>query len=179
MQKCNDSDGKFIRIQVNNSCDKSTLEMLDVLSAYKEMPIEVCTIVSYGNLQYKKEILEIGKRIFGSRFLYIDKYMTPDSYAIWMSNINVLVLNQDRQQGLGNSFLALAMGVKLFIKSTVTTYNHFNEKGFVCYDTLSIPRLNFKNFLEYPLEKRKKNMERVKTFFSGEDLAKLWKPIFK
>ena len=96
-----------IVIQINNSCDKSTLEILDTLSRFKDENIIVKTVLSYANLDFKEPIIQKGKEIFGEKFKYIDTILSPADYAKYISENNILILNQNRQQGVGNSYLAL------------------------------------------------------------------------
>lgn len=165
-------------VQINNSCDKSTLEMIDTLSAFSKNNIKVRTILSYGELKYREEIIKKGKEKFGDKFVYQVALMSPSQYSEWMSNVDVLVLNHNRQQGIGNSFLALALGAKLYIRSTVTTYKHFLSRGIMCYDSLKIAGMSFQTFVMKDKDEVEKNKRLVKQFFDNEELARLWKPVF-
>lgn len=166
----------YIQIQINNSSDDSTLSMLDTLKIFANQNIKIVTILSYGKLEFKNEIISKGKDIFGDKFSYLDKYLSPEDYAEWLSNNDIYILNQNRQQGLGNSFVSLASGVKLFINSFVTTYNHFNDKGIKVYDTLSIKDLSYEEFCRYP--EKNENMNNVMFFFDDSYLKKCWDPVF-
>ena len=113
----------YVTIQINNSSDVSTLEILDILSKFKNEKIKIRTILSYGKLEYKQDIINKGISIYGDKFSYIDTLLTPEKYAEFCVENDILILNQNRQQGLGNSFLALQFGQKLFIRSEITTYD--------------------------------------------------------
>ena len=165
-------------VQINNSCDESTIEMLKVLSKYSSENIHVRTIVSYGKTQYRDKIIECGKRLFGSRFSAIDVYMSPREYSRYMASNDVIVFNQNRQQGLGNINLAIALGVKVFVRSEVSSYAHYTRLGVIVYDTDSISELSFEDFACMPENVRANNLSKGLSMFDEELLARLWRPIF-
>lgn len=172
-------DHDYVAIQINNSADDSTLEMLDILSKFRDENIKIRTILSYGKTQYNDEIMKKARAIFGDKFEYLDSYMAPAEYAQYMAQNDILILNQNRQQGLGNSFATLTLGGKLFIRSEITTYMHFNSKGIKVYDTNEIKNMDFKQFVEYPANIKKNNQENAKMFFEDSYLKKLWQPVFE
>lgn len=174
----NKNKHKYIQIQINNSSDKSTLEMLEILSKYSDENIRVRTVLSYGDLEYKEKIIALGKKIFKKNFSYIDEYLPPEKYAEVLAENDIYILNQDRQQGLGNSFATLAVGAKLFIKSSVTTFTHFNDRGIVVYDTYDIKNITYDEFISYNENIKRQNMDKVKCFFENEYLKELWIPVF-
>lgn len=168
----------FVKIQINNSCDKSTLEMLDVLSKFKDEKMVVSTILSYGDMKYKSEIIEKGIKNFGSKFEYTDELIKPDEYAQFFAQNDILILNQNRQQGVGTSYLALALGCKLFIRSEITTYKYFSSKGIQIFDTNKIKDMSYFEFLEYINETKENNINKSKMFFDENYLKSLWGEIF-
>lgn len=169
----------YIQIQINNSADKTTLEMLDILSKFKDENIKIATILSYGQLEFKEEIIRKGKEIFGVKFEYLDKYLTPSEYAQFLAQNDILILNQNRQQGIGNCFSNLTLGSKVFIKSEITTYNHFNSKGIKVFDTNEIKNMTFEDFISYTEEIKQTNMQKALMFFDDTYLKELWKEVFE
>lgn len=169
----------YTRIQINNSCDESTLSMLDLLSKFKDENIKITTVLSYGNLQFKDSIIEKGKELFGDKFDYIDKLIPFQDYANHLAQNDILILNQNRQQGLGNIFASLALGVKVFIKSDITTFKHLNEKDTVIFDTNKIKDFSFSEFINYPHEIKDINMSNSKKFFEDNYLKELWDKVFE
>lgn len=170
---------KRIHVQINNSCDGSTLEMLYILSSFNRLDVEVSTILSYGDCRYKEEITRVGNELFGDRFSYTDSFEDPEEYVRRMAKVNVLIMNQDRQQGLGNITLGLALGTKVFIKSTVSSYAYFTSKGIVIFDTNTIANLPFKEFVAYSREDRNRNMELACQFYDEERMKTLWEEFLK
>lgn len=168
----------YIQIQINNSCDISTLEMLDVLSKFKDENIKITTILSYGQIKFKEEIINKGKAIFEDKFEYLDNYLAPQEYAQILAQNDILILNQNRQQGIGNCFSNLALGSKVFIKSEITTYNHFNSKGIKIFDTNEIKNMSFGEFILYSKDIKQNNMQKSSIFFDDKYLGNLWEGVF-
>lgn len=166
----------FIKIQINNSADKTTLEMLDILAKFKDENIKITTILSYGQMDFKDEIIKKGRKIFDDKFEYVDKLMTPSDFAKHLILNDILILNQNRQQGIGNSFASLALGCKVFIKSSVTTYNFFHRNDVFVYDTMDIKHLCFDEFIQ---DDKVQNQKNVLKFFDDSYLKSLWIPIFE
>lgn len=167
-----------IIIQINNSCDDSTLAILDDLSRFKDENIKITTVLSYGKLKYKEQIIQKGKEIFGNKFNYLDKILSPGEYAIHLASVDILILNQNRQQGLGNSMVALNMGAKLFIRSEITTFEHLNSKGCKVFDTKQIKNMTFDEFVYLDDSTKKLNKENSEKFFSDLYIKKMWYPVF-
>ena len=167
-------ESKCIHVQINNSCDESTIEMLYVLSSFNRMDVEVSTILSYGDCRYKEEILRVGNELFGNRFSYADSFEPPESYVRRMSKVDVLIMNQNRQQGLGNITLGLALGTKVFIRSAVSSYAYLVSKGIVIFDTNSISDLSFGEFVAYSEQDRNHNMELASKFYDETRMKALW-----
>ena len=165
-------------IQINNSCDDSTLAILDDLSRFKDKNIKITTVLSYGKLEYKEQIIQKGKEIFGNKFNYLDKILSPGEYAIYLANVDILILNQNRQQGLGNSMVALNMGAKLFIRSEITTFTHLNSKGCKVFDTNKIKDIDFTEFSTMNNLDKQLNIQNSEKFFEDEYMKSLWFKVF-
>ena len=176
LDSVNQTQNDYVKIQVNNSCDDSTLEILDILSKFKDKNIKITTILSYGKLEYKDKIIEKGKEIFGDKFEYLDNLLTPREYANYIAQNDILILNQNRQQGFGNILAALYLGVKVFVKSNISTNIYLNNEGIKIYDTEDIQNNSFENFIEYNMKAQ--NKETVKKYFDDDYLKKLLENIF-
>lgn len=138
-----------IRIQVNNSCDETTLEVFDMLSKFKDENINITTILSYGKLEHKQDIIKKGKEIFNEKFEYVEELMSPFDYANHLAQNDILILNQRRQQGVGNTLASLYLGKKIFIREDVSTNKYLNNEGIKIFNTNDIPNMSFEEFTEY------------------------------
>lgn len=164
---------KSIRIQINNSCDQSTLEILDILSRFKNENIIITTVLSYGNMEYREEIVRKGQEIFHEKFIPLYDFLPPAQYAQHLSENDLLILNQPRQQGFGNTLASLFLGKKIFIKNSTTTYSYLRKNGFLIYDTETIGETSFRELCCNMYQM--KNTQLAKRYFDVNYLASLFK----
>ena len=167
-----------IRIQINNSCDKTTLEMLDILSKFKDENIRIVTPLSYGRMEYKEEIIKKGRGIFGDKFEYINDFMAPEEYLKNLSQNHIFILFQNRQQGGGNAAAALYYGAKVYVRKEVITYKNLMFHGAVPYDANLIKDMSFREFAEYREEDKIKSQKSMTEFYSAKIAIKSWTEVF-
>ena len=166
-----------IKIQINNSSDESTIDILYKLEKFKNENIIIRTILSYGDLKVKEEIINVGLKIFRNKFEYLDTYLSPENYAKYIAENNILILNQKRQQGVGNTKAFLYLKKKVFIRSDVTTYKYLRDMGIEIYDTKEILNLSYNDFIKNDFECQNKKI--IERHFDLEYLAKTWKNILE
>lgn len=167
-----------VRVQINNSCDCSTLEMLDVLSKFKDENVVITTVLSYGDMKFRDAIIEKGRSIFGKKFEFLDRYLSSKEYAIWQNSNDVLVLNQRRQQGLGNTLFALKSGKKVYLRSDVSTFKYISENGGCVFDTLAISGMLWQSFAEYLISDRRRSVNFVMDNYEEKNMAEEWNNVF-
>ncbi len=166
-----------IRIQVNNSADDSTLEMLDVLSKFRDQDIEIYTVLSYGKMEYRDQIIARGTELFGDKFNYLGDYLAPDEYKEFVKKNHILILNQNRQQGVGNTILNIQYGNKVFIRGDVSTYKYLNDvDGVKIFDSRRIGNMTFDEFIrnDYVAQNRKN----IRNHTDESVIAQRWRNIF-
>lgn len=172
------SQRNFTSIQINHSADASIIEMLNDLKKFKDEQIKIKVILSCGDTEYNDEIISLGEKIYGDKFFPILDYMSPKEYADVLADTNILILNQNRQQGLGNIFGSLYLGAKVYVKGDVGTYDILNDFYDInIYDTYNIKNESFKEFLTNDFHKE--NSEKSKVFFDESEVYKKWEKVFK
>lgn len=170
----------YVRIQINNSCDMSTFPMLKVLSKFKKENIRLMNILSYeqyGNMSYKDKIIKKGTKFFGEKFEYIERWLSPKDYVNLLAQNDILIFNQDRQQGVGNILASIYLGKKIYIKKNVSVNKYFNERGVKIFNTEDIKWSSFKQFKKF--EEREQNIKNVAKYLDENFLASLWNTVFE
>lgn len=170
-------DKTYLQIQINNSCDESTLEVLDILAKFKDENIIVKTVLSYGALIFKESIIEKGRNIFGEKFEYIDEFFPADKYAQHLMDNDILILNQNRQQGFGNIISSLYLGKKVFIKSNISTNKYLDNQDIKIFATEDIEGMDFCEFIKY--SEKETAQENVKKYLDEKYIVDLWAKIFE
>ncbi len=165
---------KKIIIQVGNSAVPSNnhLEVFKLLEKYKDRGIEIICPLSYGDFNYREKIIEEGGKIFGKKFIALIDFISFKKYLKILSGVDVAIFNFDKQQGMGNINLLLEFGKKIYIKKDAVIWNFYHEKGVVVYD---ISEFNLDLIDEKTAES---NKNKIKEYFSEENLIKQWREIF-
>ncbi len=166
-----------INIQINNSCCSTTLEVLRDLAPHREENIHIYTILSYGELQYKEEIIRLGQQLFGEKFHYLDQFLSPADYAQHLATLDIMIMAQDRQQGIGNLMITSYYGCKMYIKSEISTYQMM-ATDLSIFDTNSIKTLSFEDFIYQDPVQQQRNRERGKLYFDEQQISSYWKQVF-
>jgi len=180
-RKMQNKNGRIV-IQINNSADESTLEMLNILSKYKDENILIKTILSYGKVDLSESIINKGKEIFGDKFVFLDKIIPPDEYAEYLAENDVFILCQNRQQGLANLLTSLSLGVKIFVKYDVTTVKQFLQKttlkpNFNFFNSNKIKDMDFREFCEISKEAIAGGIAFAKSLDDEENKVKIFSTV--
>ncbi|MDS0526526.1 TDP-N-acetylfucosamine:lipid II N-acetylfucosaminyltransferase [Clostridium sp. SHJSY1] len=90
-------------------------EMLDKLSAYKDRNIIVSLPLVYGNNSYANYIEEFAKSLFGDKVEILRKRMDIYEYIKYLKSVDIAILDQVQQSGLGNLYYLLYLGKKVYL----------------------------------------------------------------
>ncbi len=63
----------------------------------------------------------------GKRFFSLNSFMTRVEYIYFLSAIDIVVMNHNRQQAAGNTISALVLGKPVFMKKNSVTYRMFKR----------------------------------------------------
>ncbi len=165
-------------IQVNNSADASVLEVLQLLGRFKGKPMKVRPILSYGDPAVREKALVLGRELFGENFIPVLDYMSPKDYARLLSTTDILVMNQQRQQGLGNILALLYDGAKVYIRRDISTWSFLESDQIHVFDTLSLAQGSYEDFVRVDPGSRDANRARIAKYFDENYLASLWRAVF-
>ncbi|MFA6596667.1 MAG: TDP-N-acetylfucosamine:lipid II N-acetylfucosaminyltransferase [Ignavibacteriaceae bacterium] len=153
-------------------------EILELLSKFKDEKIKIYCPLVYGDKTLGEKVAALGHDLFGEKFVPLFKFQPFKEYADFLSTIDVVVLNHNRQQGVGNTINLLYLGKKVFLRKEIATFSHFTEKGVKLYNTSDIAGLDFKSFYKYNKVDAIKASKFLKDEYSFEKQASLWKDIF-
>jgi len=166
---------RTINILVGNSATKynNHLEIFEKLYSYSNEKIKIFVPLTYGDMKYAQEIIEIGRNMFGDKFIPLREHMPYEDYLKFLSNIDIAIFAHNRQQALGNIIALLGMGKKVFLKSSTTHWKLFQKLDVKVFDLEGGIDLTF-----ITKETAKTNSEKMAKYFSIENLVKQWKKIF-
>jgi dTDP-N-acetylfucosamine:lipid II N-acetylfucosaminyltransferase len=170
-----------IFIQIGNSATKTNNhhEVINYLAKFKDEKIKIFCPLSYGSEDYAKEVISLGHKLWGNKFIPMSKLLSPDEYMEHLAQIDILILNHSRQQGLFNSNFMLATGKKVFFNKKSQALNDYNKNGYIVFETQIIKNLNFDDFIK-PLsqEESESNRKIIESSNSSFNFQNKWQIVF-
>ncbi|MHB9338840.1 TDP-N-acetylfucosamine:lipid II N-acetylfucosaminyltransferase [Fusobacterium pseudoperiodonticum] len=179
LEKDRNMKRESINIQIGNSSDPSNnhIEIIELLKKYKDKNIKIYCPLSYGNKEYAQEVQRYGKDIFKEKFIGLLDFLPPQEYARYINNIDILVFNHKRQQGLGNINALAYLERKIYVRSDISSWMYLKEElGLEIHDTLNIEKETFEDFISNP---KNNNKERIlSTVYSIKYMKNIWENNF-
>jgi len=107
-------------IQLGNSASPSQnhLDAMSLIARYAPSGSRVVVPLSYGDPAYRAVVLEQGAAVLGERFAPVLEFMPLDAYNNLMRSCGVVIMNQMRQQALGNILSAIWRGALVYLNDT-------------------------------------------------------------
>lgn len=133
---CDNEFNRVVKILIGNSADprNNHIEAFEKIRGLKDSAIQILVPLSYGDRGYAKDIIKIGKEIFGEKFVPIENFMDLREYLAFLSQVDIAVFNHDRQQAMGNIIALLGSGKRVFLRKEVVTYEFFRNLGVKIFD---------------------------------------------
>lgn len=102
---------------------------------------EISVPLSYGNNNYRKKIIKIGKQLFPGQIHFPTNFMSFIDYLDYLRGFDSFILNSKVQSGGGNIIYSLYQGLKVYLREENPLYQYYREKG-ICLYTIQ-NHLNF------------------------------------
>ena len=168
------------RILLGNSSTKENqhIPALQLISRFKNENIRIICPLSYGDMNYKKKVIEFGKQEFGDKFQPVENYMSKDEYIALLNHADMAVFNNNRQQALGNIWIMLRLGKKVFIRDDTAMWEHFRNLGVTVHSVGEWKEQSLQQLVSARQEEISGNHERAVEYDSGVIAMKQWKIIF-
>ncbi len=168
-----------LKILAGNSGNPSNLhyEIFSKLEPLKDSAIRIYCPLSYsGNPDYISSVEARGKQIFGDKFIPMNEILDPDRYLDLLYDIDVAIMNHDRQQGLGNILPLLYFGKKVFMRSGTSSFEYLKSIGCHLYDISSFDTFD-ESLFRSEQEKLKENSHIIGDLLSEKRCRELWERI--
>lgn len=171
---------KFV-IQVGNSGDPSNnhLEIFQQLKKIYKKDFCVISPLSYGDSDYINEIIIQGKNLLGERFIPLKEFLKPEEYFKILKQVDVSIMNHNRQQASSNMSILLYLGKKLYAKEHISTAREFKRLGVKLFNVSELRKINFEQLIKMNDEDKEKNKRIIFEYFSDEKILMYLKAIFK
>ena len=157
-------------ILVGNSSDPTNnhMEVFMMLEKIDLADRKVIVPLSYGNLEYQKAVLDLGRNVLGSAFHPIVNYLPLVEYNKLIASCSYAIMNHMRQQALGNIGAALYGGAKVFVNGKSNTFKFFKSRGAYIYDIDDLVQHKDKALSGLTCEQKSMNIAVLDQFWGKE-----------
>jgi hypothetical protein len=163
-----------LTLLVGNSADPANCHE-EIFCELAKLPgdYQIVCPLSYGNREYGDHIEQLGRNMFGERFLPLRKLMPFAEYMVILDKISIAVFAHKRQQAMGNTISLLGAGKKVVLRSGTAQADLFNELGIYFQE--------FEKFDLKPLDQdtARRNHNIIADEFSRQRLIEQWSSIFE
>lgn len=168
-------------LQLGNSGNPSNehMEMIDWFMPHRERIAGAYTPLSYGDKNHIQRVIRYGEAALGACFKPMTEILSFEDYNRHLAGLDVLVLNHRRVQGGGNTFISLYLGVKVFLRRELGSWDYLNETlGCRLFDAAAIPDLSFDEIISYSDELREHNRKCVSMLFDRQWQKANWEIVY-
>lgn len=133
--------------------------------------------LSYGGDAYAKKICGLPAALYGEENVTVPlTRMSPEEYVKMLSRVDVAIFDYKQQAGLGNLYLLMYLGKKIFLNPQGTLYKGFREIGCEVYDVRRMDQLSLEELAcSAPSAK---NREVARKVFDHNELRRTWAQVF-
>lgn len=164
----------IINIQVGNSAvaRNNHLEVFEKLKKYKDKDIKIFVPLGYGSKENAQKIIQKGYEIFGDNFIPLESFMQFNDYVKFLSQIDIAIFANERQQAMGNIISLLGFGKKVYMRKDITPWKLFKDIDVKVFDVENI-KIDL-----IDEQTKKENQKKIKKYFSQEILKQQLKTLF-
>jgi hypothetical protein len=122
-------------IAVGNSAHYTNnhLDIFRYIRKIKNWDGRVIVPLSYGDAEYRNDVIRAGERLFGGRFMPLVTYMPVEEYLTLMESCSCAYFNTLRQQAMGNIVMLLCQGTKVFLREENPAYDFLRRNEIVVF----------------------------------------------
>lgn len=172
--------GKARNILVGNSGypTNNHKEAFSILSRFRNEDVRIYCPLSYGIQEYIQEVCALGSEIFGRKFIPLRKFIRPERYLHLLNAMDLIVMNHDRQQAVGNIISSLFLQKKVYMRPQITTYRSLSRLGIKLYDISELADVGFEDIFAFPEEAGLENSNIIEATYSHKNCVESWKLVF-
>lgn len=128
-----DMDGPNVLLGQSASPHNNHLDAFELLRDSLPATSRLIVPLSYGNQRYADHIEQVGRELFGDRFMPMRSWLPIAEYQRQIASCGVVVMNHRRQMALGNIGAALYRGAKVLLQRCNPLVDFFTELGAVVF----------------------------------------------
>lgn len=166
-------------ILLGNSGDFSNnhVDMLYLLKKLSSKDFSVIAPLSYGKKDYIKQIIELGKKLLGDQFIPLINFLPFQEYLSLINSVDIVLMNHNRQQAVGNILVLLYLGKKIYLKENTTTYRALSSQGFSIFNILQLQSQNIEEIFSFNQLMQSNNYNKILQFYNDNTVKKYIKMV--
>ena len=169
------TDPYVIMVGHNAHQEGNHQRILRTLARFKDENIKIIAPLSYGPEENRDDVINLGKSIFGEKFLPLTSWIQSDEYEQMLRTVSVFVMGIDRQAGTFNTNLMLRLGCKVYARSDTSIWTYFTQYcGCELFDIESVGRVGFDEFVSFSQQQRLANSESMFEKLTPESCLRTW-----
>jgi len=126
--------GNSILIGNSATFSNNHLDVFDIIKDTNKKLIVPLSYGAYGYKKYKELVISEGIKIFQDAFTPIENFIPLDKYNQLILSCNTMIMHHIRQQALGNIYMALYLGMRVFLNKKSITYKYMNDVGMIIFE---------------------------------------------
>ncbi len=128
--------------------------------------------LSYGNQDYAIQTKNLGKKMFGDKFIALADFIPIDEYKKMLESVDVAIFAHNRQQAMGNTINLLGMGKKVIMRTDTSSWETINQLGIRIYalDEIDITPIDHESALY--------NHNIIRDYFNEKNLVQQLNQLF-
>jgi len=131
---CSISLGGSILIGNSATLSNNHLDIFDIIKNTNSEVIVPLSYGAYGFQDYKEIIICKGKSLFKHNFHAIESFLPIQDYDKILMSCNTMIMYHIRQQALGNIYMALYLGMRVYLNKKSITYKYMNDIGMIIFE---------------------------------------------
>lgn len=171
-----------LKILVGNSATPTNqhIEVFEMLSRFTEHPFEVICPLSYGEEWYREEVIKKGYELLGKdHFKALTGFIDKSQYTELLSQCQIGIFNNNRQQAMGNINYMLALGKKVFIRQDTSMWNKYKNEGYSVFAVEDIPQKSYDEFVQFDEQLGEQNGKNYEQLYSAQAVRNKWMYFFE
>ncbi|MEG1300387.1 MAG: TDP-N-acetylfucosamine:lipid II N-acetylfucosaminyltransferase [Erysipelotrichaceae bacterium] len=163
-------------------CASREINHINSINLIKRQTIncKVFVPLSYGDKAYSNEVIRYGKQVLSNKFVPIQGFMSFEEYSDFLSDVDLFILDSDRQIGLGNIFHSLLFGTQLFLPENSKNFQFLKDYlGLKIFKISDFTRNTIENYENEQKTYRDYNRSKLLKYLSETQSIDAWNKLFE
>lgn len=154
-------------------------KILNQLFKYKEKNMVISLPLSYGDEEYICEVEKIANNLYGNKIEIIKEKMKFEEYLKYLKTVDIVILDFEHQAALGNLFLLLYLGKKIYLAKKSIIYFAMKAEGIDVGRTGDIGEISYEEFIKDTKKIDLRAKEYSSYILNEKNMVKQWESTLK